>query len=85
MAKKEADLGVRVGDVVLVRLKDQNHNFGKPGGEGTVLRPAIVRRVWSEDCVNLTIFGDGGCPHPFKDSTPTSVSRGSEPGQWRPR
>lgn len=59
---------------------------GGPAHEfnGTQEHPAIVTRVWSEDCVNLTVFPDGGPP--FNASSVTPADSGAVPGwSWPPR
>lgn len=40
--------------------------------------PAIITNVFSDECVNLTVFNDGDTP----TSRHTSVSLGTSPGQW---
>jgi hypothetical protein len=39
--------------------------------------PAIIVRVWSNDCVNLKIITDG-----MEDIWQTSVTKGNEVNQW---
>lgn len=33
-------------------------------GNGSYEHPAIINRVWSSECVNLTVFPDCGSPTP---------------------
>jgi hypothetical protein len=40
--------------------------------------PAIITRVWSDTCVNLTVFGDSACGA----VSLTSVCCGTGEGQW---
>ena len=42
-----------IGRIVLFRSAPSN---------GTVEHPAIITRVWSDTCVNLTVFQDFGEP-----------------------
>lgn len=39
--------------------------------------PAIIVRVWSQDCVNLKIISDG-----MEDIWQTSVTKGDMANQW---
>lgn len=43
---------------------------------GTI-RAAIITEVWSDDCVNLEVFGV------YEDRIKTSVVLGEGPCQWR--
>lgn len=64
-----------VGRIVHYRLKE-----GKSKGE---IRPAIITRLWTDDCVQLTVFVDGS--NDGYDSLTiweTSVNRGDEVGYW---
>lgn len=78
-----------IGRIVLVTI-------GTEHGEA-VTRPALVVRVWSDDCVNLLLFLDGGNDdrhvsnlggaHPFAErgNAPvwlTSSLMGDGVGQW---
>lgn len=45
------------------------HSDAKQNGSN--VHPAIITRVWTRDCVNLTIFPDAGLPYSV-----TSVSYG---------
>ena len=42
-----------IGRIVLFRSHDSN---------GVKEHPAIINRVWSDTCVNLTVFPDCGAP-----------------------
>lgn len=44
-------------------------------------RPAIVTQVWSEECLNLHVLDDGSY-RMEEDALQTSVTRGTEIGQW---
>ncbi len=39
-------------------VQPENKHFDGPN-----LHPAIVTRIWSETCVNLTVIPDGGVPY----------------------
>lgn len=45
---------VKVGDVVLFRGGVSN---------GTQIHPAMVTRVWAQNCVNLLVVPDCGAPY----------------------
>jgi len=66
-----------LGRIVLVN--DPGHE-----SNGTTEHPAIINRVWSDVCVNLTVFPDYGAPY-----TKTSVtlhedeSTPPQPNEWR--
>lgn len=48
------------------------------------IRPAIVTKVWTEDCVNLLVFLDGSLDYGKGHTLSfTSVMRGNEKGQWQ--
>ena len=56
------------------------HYHAGNGESGNVTHPhvaAVVTAVWTDTCVNLTCFFDGG-PIQYK----TSVVFGSDPFQW---
>jgi len=67
-----------VGTVVGYVLPDGN-NKGQT-------RPAIVLRVWSNKCCNLSVFTDGRNDYPVEGSTFWATSRmyddGKELGTW---
>lgn len=47
--------------------------------------PAVITHVWSDQCVNLHVLGDGSFPLVRQSpphAMPTSVMLGNEPGQW---
>lgn len=77
---------IAIGDIVLARV-------GGPD-ETPELRPAIVVRVWSEDCCNAQVLLDGindRIDHlpgeqrrdPTGVAWCTSITRGDAVGQWR--
>ncbi len=43
---------------------------------GTV-EPAIITRVWTENCINVTLFPDCADPHPM-----TSLVQGNGTHEW---
>jgi hypothetical protein len=57
-----------IGRIVLV----ETHNEEKP---------AMITRVWSDDCVNLTVFDDSSVH--YKKSVMRSESGDVEPACWR--
>lgn len=67
-----------VGRIVHVRLSaDCAATIGGNARAGDLV-PAIVVRVWSPDCVNARILGDG----PGEALWSTSLMRGQDLGQW---
>lgn len=64
----------KIGDVVIFRQGDEDRyqggnsaGHGTPhwrGGNGTREHPAVITRVWTNECVNLTVFFDAGDPEP---------------------
>lgn len=47
--------------------------------------PAVITHVWSDECVNLHVLGDGSFPlvrQTPPHAMPTSVTLGDGPGQW---
>lgn len=72
------------GRIVHVHIGD------RPDGEGgttPILRPAMVTSVWTNDCVNATVFLENGDDvHPFGTAygeKRTSLLFGEALGQWR--
>lgn len=64
-----------VGRIVLFTFKKPHYgNYSTPIGQHETV-PAIITRVWSDECVNLTAFPDGGqgalaqSSVPLKDET----------------
>lgn len=64
-----------VGRIVHYRLCEQ-----EPTINGTDVHPAIITRVWSDTCVNLTVFPDAAEPF-FKTSVLLCEGRG-EKSRW---
>lgn len=73
---------VKVGDDVLYLLARPQHE-----PPDVVERPAKVVEVWSQTCLQLVVFTDA--PNDGRDTPPvvhrSSVSRGTLPGEWKPR
>lgn len=68
-----------IGRVVHVCLSaDCAQKIGGNAREGD-LAPAIITRVFSPDCINVRLFGDG----PGEVLWSTSLLHGDQPGYWR--
>lgn len=61
------------GRIVLVTDADSN---------GVTEHPAIVTRVWSPECINMTVFPDYGVPY-CMSSVSVSDDGSSQPHRWR--
>jgi hypothetical protein len=59
-----------IGRIVIYKLPD-----AEPERNGTREHPAIITRVWTDDCVNLTVFFDATHSEPR-----TSQQRSA--GRW---
>jgi hypothetical protein len=57
------------------------HYFTQDGAE---VRPAIITRVWSPECVNLQVFGEP-LPNEPQGMFPTSVMKHLDGAQSKPR
>lgn len=66
-------MGVTLGQTVLYRRAG--------GGEP---QAAIVTRVWSEDCINLTVFPENGPPL-FYSSVPRYLADAKDAWGWELR
>lgn len=62
-----------LGAVVLYKTADATEL-----SNGTDVHPAIVNRVWNDECVSLTVFPDCGAPF-----TATSVTHSASLGLSR--
>jgi hypothetical protein len=62
-----------LGRIVLVSDRESN---------GTTEHPAIINRVWSDVCVNLTVLPDCGEPY-CKTSVELNTTGAEVIGQWR--
>lgn len=71
-----ADPSVEQGDIVCYC----EYNSSAPASPGAEW-PAIVTTVWSEDCVNLTVFRGGG--QVIQTSVLRSLDGEARPGSWR--
>lgn len=64
-----------IGRIVLFRTEHSN---------GTGEHPAIINRVWSDNCVNLTVFPDCGAPVSKTSVLQNeSVTEGDQGFAWR--
>lgn len=63
-----------VGRIVLVS--------DTPESNGITEHPAIINRVWSETCVNVTVFPDAGTPY-AKTSVVLSEDGTAQMHSWR--
>lgn len=52
---------------------------------GTREHPAIVTRVWDNNCVNLMVFFDGYMPQPRTSIVPASTAGTGPAWDWPPR
>ena len=54
-----------IGRIVIYREGDRNFGIpDHPGRNGSRDHPALITQVWSDTCVNLTVFhGDGFVEH----------------------
>lgn len=66
-----------IGLIVLYRPDQRDIDDQMCFGD-TELLPAIIVRVWNDDCVNLQIFADSDAGPFWK----TSVVKGDLPGNW---
>lgn len=67
-----------IGRIVHVRLSADCAAIIAGNAHEGDLAPAIVTAVFSPECVNVRILGDGpGCPH-----WSTSLLQGDAPGNW---
>jgi hypothetical protein len=82
----------KVGDVVLYYpSEDQEYDEYARNNNASVV-PALVTAVWSEDCVNLTVFPDApfkteaaACPASFSITSACKLPEGthnSQTGMW---
>lgn len=63
-----------VGRIVHFR-PELSQNKGQP-------YPAMITHVWSDTCVNLSVFNDGSYALPPEHLKPTSVTLGDGPRSW---
>lgn len=64
-----------VGRIVIVR--DPSNGGGEAG-----TAPAIINRVWSPTCVNVTVFPD--CAPPYSKTSLTLAEPGTlKEGEWQ--
>lgn len=64
-----------IGRTVIYRFPDHEQI---PLNNYAEVAPAVITRVWTDDCVNLKVLADG----PF-DLWKTSVTQGDGPHQWK--
>jgi hypothetical protein len=75
---------VRVGDVVLFKTKLQSLKFNQ-AREEVAVHPAIITRMHSESCLDLTVFFNGSNPVPRNAVFNVSTEPSWEPSWWEPR
>ena len=67
-----------IGRIVVYNTAEQDRiAFGVSHGNVQSKLPAIITAVWSDECVNLKVIGDGPT-----DLWKTSVTRGPGEYQW---
>lgn len=67
-----------IGRIVIYNTTQLDRDFFSSTYSNTPARlPAIVVAVWSDECVNLKVIGDG-----HHDLWKTSIMKGDSEGQW---
>lgn len=64
------------------RIVHLNKVYGREDSPKGQPYPAIITHVFSDTCVNLSIFNDGSFPLGANELTRTSVMFGTDAGQW---
>ena len=73
----------KIGQIVVYKPTQEDKNY--MSNPNTIcnsqdLLPAMIVRIWNENCVNLKVFIDG-----VQDLWKTSVMLGDGEGSWKPQ
>ena len=67
-----------IGRVVIYNTTEEDKASAGKNFDNVVQQlPAIIVNVWSDTCINVRVFSDGGGM-----LWKTSINQGDQPGQW---
>lgn len=67
-----------IGRVVIYNTTEEDKASARKNFDNVVQQlPAIIVNVWSDTCINVRVFSDGGSM-----LWKTSINQGDQPGQW---